>query len=138
MESKLKHLEMIQAIINRMAGNSFHLKGWSVTLISALFALATKDTNQLFIYLAYFPCIIFWGLDGYFLWQERMYRKLYQNVAKKSDKSIDFDLNAIKYRGEVDSWLSTCFSITLIMFHGIIFTVIILIMFIIILTKRSF
>jgi len=134
MESKLKHLEMIQGVINRMAGNSFLLKGWSVILISALFALAAKDTNQFFIYLAYFPCVAFWSLDGYFLWQERMYRKLYNEVATKPEDAIDFNLNAIKYKEEVDSWFSTCFSVTLRMFHGVIFGVIVLIMAIIIST----
>jgi len=132
MEAKLKHLEMTQGIINRMAGNSFLLKGWSVTLISALFALAAKDSNQLFLYLAYFPCVAFWSLDGYFLWQERMYRKLYQDIAKKSEESIDFDMNATKFKDEVDSWFSICFSTTLKLFHGVIFGVIVLIMLIII------
>lgn len=134
MESKLKHLELIQGVINRMANNSFLLKGWSVTLISALFALAAKDSNQFFIYLAYFPCLTFWSLDGYFLWQERLYRKLYNEVAKVSINDIDFNMNAFKYKNEVDSWLSICFSITLRMFHGIIFSVIVLIMLIIIIT----
>lgn len=131
MESKLKHLEMIQGVINRMAGNSFLLKGWSVTLISALFALASKDSNQSLIYLTYFPCAAFWSLDGYFLWQERMYRKLYQEVANKSPDTIDFDLNATKYKHEVHSWFSVCFSVTLRMFHGVIFGVIVLVMLII-------
>jgi hypothetical protein len=36
---KEKHLELIQAVISRMAGNSFLLKGWSVTLAAALLAL---------------------------------------------------------------------------------------------------
>ena len=128
MEAKLKHLEMIQGVINRMAGNSFLLKGWSVTLISALFVLADKDANQHFIYLAYFPCVIFWCLDGYFLWQERLYRKLYQEVAAKNVDSIDFDMNATKYKGKVSSWFSVCFSITLFLFHGAVFGVIVLIM----------
>ncbi len=48
MEAKLKHLELSQGVINRMAGNSFLLKGWSVTLVSALFALSAKDSNQMF------------------------------------------------------------------------------------------
>jgi hypothetical protein len=134
MEAKLKHLEMTQEIIKRMAGNSFLLKGWSVTLISALFALAAKDSNQFFLYLAYFPCVAFWSLDGYFLWQERMYRKLYQEVAKKNLESIDFDMNATKFKDNVDSWFSTCFSATLRLFHGVVFGVIVLIMFIIIST----
>lgn len=130
MEEKLKHLEMIQGIINRMAGNSFFLKGWSVTLISALFALAAKDSNQLFLYLAYFPCAAFWSLDGYFLWQERMYRKLYQDVANKNVGAIDFDMNATKFKNEIKSWFCVCFSTTLCLFHGVIFGVILLIMLI--------
>jgi hypothetical protein len=137
MESKLKHLELIQGVINRMAGNSFLLKGWSVTLVSALFALAAKDSNQFFIYLAYFPCVAFWGLDGYFLWQERMYRNLYKSVTQTAPESIDFDMNAKKHEHEVDSWFSICFSVTLIIFHGLIFGVIVLTMIIIVLTGSA-
>jgi len=137
MEAKLKHLEMVQGIINRMAGNSFLLKGWSVTLISALFALAAKDSNQFFLYLAYFPCLAFWSLDGYFLWQERMYRKLYQDVTKKSVESIDFDMNATKFKNDVEPWFNVCFSTTLRLFHGVIFGVIVLIMLITISTGGS-
>lgn len=129
MESKLKHLEMIQAIINRMAANSFLLKGWSITLIAALFALAAKDTEDFFIYIAYFPCLMFWYLDGYFLHQERMYRKLFSTVKDIDPNHINFDMNAKKYKGEVDSLLATCFSSTLRIFHGTILFVIILVMF---------
>ena len=67
MENKRKHLELIQGIINRMAGNSFLLKGWSVTLVSAVFALSAKDANHAYFSIAYFPVIMFWILDGYFL-----------------------------------------------------------------------
>ncbi|NRA14952.1 MAG: hypothetical protein HRU04_05590 [Oceanospirillaceae bacterium] len=137
MEAKLKHLEMIQGIINRMAGNSFLLKGWSVILISALFALAEKDSNQFFLYLTYFPCIAFWSLDGYFLWQEKMYRKLYQEVTKKSVETIDFDMNAVKFKSDVDSWFFVCFSTTLRLFHGVIFGVLVLIMLITIYTGSN-
>ncbi|MEA5489868.1 MULTISPECIES: hypothetical protein [Pseudanabaena] len=131
MEAKLKHLEMVQSVINRMAGNSFLIKGWSVTLTSALFALAAKDSNSFFVYLAYFPCVTFWSLDGYFLRQERLYRKLYQVVAKKKIDDIDFSMNADVYEDKVDSWFSTCFSITLKIFHGTIFSTIIIIIVII-------
>lgn len=128
---------MIQGIINRMAGNSFLLKGWSVILISALFALAEKDSNQFFLYLTYFPCIAFWSLDGYFLWQEKMYRKLYQEVTKKSVETIDFDMNAVKFKSDVDSWFFVCFSTTLRLFHGVIFGVLVLIMLITIYTGSN-
>ena len=130
MEAKLKHLEMIQGVINRMAGNSFLLKGWSVTLTSALFALAAKDSNPLFVYLAYFPCATFWSLDGYFLHQERLYRKLYKTVSETQPSNIDFSMNATPYESQIDSWLSTCFSITLRIFHGTVFGTILIIMLI--------
>lgn len=47
-EAKIRYLEMIQGIINRMAGNSFALKGWAVTLISGIFVLAGKDTDKMY------------------------------------------------------------------------------------------
>ncbi len=137
MEAKLKHLELIQGVINRMAHNSFLLKGWSVTLVSALFALAANGSNQFFIYLAYFPCLIFWSLDGYFLWQEKMYRKLYENVSATDLGSIDFDMNASKYKNEIPPWFFVCFSVTLRMFYGVIFGVVVLMMLIISATGGS-
>lgn len=60
MEKKLKHLEMIQAVINRMANNSFMLKGWTVTLVAGIFALASKDADKMYFLIAYIPLIIFW------------------------------------------------------------------------------
>ncbi len=32
-----------------MSGNLFLLKGWSITLIAGLFALAAKDTHQAYV-----------------------------------------------------------------------------------------
>lgn len=130
MDVKLKHLEFIQGVINRMAGNSFLLKGWSVTLTSALFALAAKDANPMFVYLAYFPCATFWALDGYFLRQERLFRKLFIAAAASPTGDATFSMSTAPYETVVDSWLSTTFSLTLRLFHGTVFAVIAVIMFI--------
>ena len=43
MENKIKHLEIIQGVINRMAGNSFALKGWAVTLVAGTFPARRQD-----------------------------------------------------------------------------------------------
>lgn len=83
MKNKRKHLEFIQGVINRMAGNLFFLRGWTITLIAALFALFVKDANHDYIFVVYFPVIIFWVLDGYFLSQERLFIALYTNFALK-------------------------------------------------------
>jgi len=50
-----KHLEMILRVVERMSTNSFLLKGWTVTLVSALFALSARDANVAFVYLCYLP-----------------------------------------------------------------------------------
>ncbi len=103
-EAKLKHLEMIQVVINRMANNSFLLKGWSVTLTAALFALAAKGSNPVFILLAWVPALMFWGLDGYYLRQERLFRKIYDKVRKiKDDSGIDFSMDTRPHNAEVVS-----------------------------------
>ncbi len=54
-DGRLKHLEIVQQVITRMAGNSFFLKGWSVTLLSAILAIAVKDGLHRMIWIAFLP-----------------------------------------------------------------------------------
>ena len=94
MEKKLKHLEMIQNIINRMANNSFLLKGWSVTLVAGIFALSNKEADKIYFLVAYIPVLVFWGLDSYYLFQERLYRSLFDKIRGEDENAIDFSLKA--------------------------------------------
>jgi uncharacterized membrane protein len=116
--NKHKHLEFIQASISRMSGNLFLLKGWSITLIAALFALAAKDTNKAYIIVAYFPLFIFWFLDGYFLSMERRFRSLYEHVRKLKEEDIDFSMNTEPYKNDArNTWASALFSRTLFTYY---------------------
>jgi hypothetical protein len=79
----LERLDHLQGIVQRLAGNSFLIKGWTVTLVSAILGFALKDggaTAQL-AYLALVPILLFWGLDGYYLAAERQVRDLYNDGA---------------------------------------------------------
>ena len=107
---------MIQAIINRVSVNSFLLKGWSVVLVSALFALAAGDSNARFVYLAYFPAVAFWVLDGYFLWQEKLFRTLYDHVRSTEESDVDFSMDTSVVRDEDCEWFPAIFSKTLLIF----------------------
>jgi hypothetical protein len=119
MENKKTHLEMIQDIISRMANNSFLLKAWSVTIISALCVLLAYGKLSVMAVM-FIPLVCFWSLDGYFLRQERLYRKLYDAVRIKREDEIDFSMNATAFNNQVDSWVKTCISITLVIFYGAI------------------
>jgi hypothetical protein len=123
-ENLTKHLEFVQAIIARMAGNSFLLKGWTVTLSAALFALAAKDSNAVFALLAIIPEVSFWGLDAYYLRQERLYRKLYDDLRLAPEGSADqvepFSLSTSKYADQVPGWFRTLFSRSVVALHGVV------------------
>lgn len=115
---KHKHLEFLQSVINRLAGNLFLLKGWTVTLIAALFALAAKDANARFAAIAYFPLLIFWAVDGYFLAKERCFRALYDYVRTLDESQIDFSMDCSKYRAEFpNTWPGAMFSRTLLSYY---------------------
>lgn len=132
MENKRKHLEFIQGAINRMAGNLFFLRGWTITLITALFAFFVKDVNTDFIFIVYFPVIIFWVLDGYFLSQERLFRALYNHVRKLDEKEINFSMNTNKYNEDKrNGWLRSMFSSTLLFFYLPLVSVMLLVTYLI-------
>lgn len=128
-ERKHKHLELIQGVINRLSTNSFLLKGWSVVLVSALFALSAADSRPAFVFLAYIPATVFWGLDGFFLWQEKLYRKLYDHVRLLKDEDIDFSMNTTAFKSDnAPTWINATLSITLIPFHGVLILAVIVVM----------
>jgi hypothetical protein len=130
-EDKRKHLEFIQNVITRMNSNSFLIKGWSVTLVSALFALAAKDSNLDYVLVSYIVIPVFWILDGFFISQERQYRELYKEICSKEEKDIDFNMNASSFNNKNRTWGAGIFSKTLIPFYGIFIGVTLLVMFVI-------
>ena len=119
MDNKIKHLEFIQGVINRLASDSFRMKGWCVVLVAALFILLAREGRIEFIAVALIPVLAFWGLDGYFLWQERLYRALYDQVRTLEEDQIDFSMNVSSFRtGRPRTWPSATFSRTLSVFYG--------------------
>jgi len=117
MENKIKHLEFIQTIINRMANNSFIIKGWAITLVAGLFALSSKDVNKNYIIISFLPVIIFWILDGYFLSRERAFRCLYDKVRNLDESEIDFSLDISQFKERKNNWFWSIFSHTNLFFY---------------------
>ncbi len=119
-EKITKHLEMIQVVINRLGNNSFLLKGWSMTLVVASSIWAIKYShnmnNPYFVFSIIFPVLGFWFLDGYFLWKERLFRRVYDEI--RNQVNTDFRMNMIEHKNKpICGWISSTFSITLIIFY---------------------
>ncbi len=130
-EKKLKHLEFIQNVITRMNTNSFLIKGWSITLVSALFALAAKDANLNYVLISYVMIPVFWILDGFFISEEKQYRDLYNKVRDIDEDKIDFDMNAAEFKKGSRTWMAGIFSKTLLPFYGISIIATLIVMFLI-------
>ena len=121
-EKVIKHLEMTQTVINRLGSNSFLLKGWSMTVIVATMVLIARYDmqNPCIVLAVMFPVLGFWILDGYFLWQERLFRQVYDEVRVQSD--TDFKMDMMKHRDKPKcSWWSAMFSVTLVIFYAVEF-----------------
>jgi len=132
MSNKQKHLEFLQGAINRMAGNLFLLKGWTVTLIAALFALSAKDANQAYAAVAYYPLLVFWVLDGYFLSQERCFRSLYDHVRTLDEISIDYSMDTRPYRTIFrNTWIGSMLSKTLLVYYIALAAVLLILIFVV-------
>ena len=93
---KIKHLEFIQNVITRMNTNSFQIKRWTVTIVSAILAIYASTKNCYFVLSATFPTVVFWFLDTYYLTQERKFRGLYNDVAGVSDNPKQIKLFAMR------------------------------------------
>src|SRR6266511_2455864 len=88
-DAQVKHLEFIQAVIGRLANNSFLMKGWALTVAGLIFGFTSKRGSWRIAAAAFLPVAAFWGLDAYFLRQERLFRRLYDAV-RRSDPGRRF------------------------------------------------
>jgi hypothetical protein len=128
-----KELDLIQGVITRMAGNSFMLKGWAVSLAVLVPAITNESLlkNQGLAVYAVLGIVVlcFWYLDAWFLHKEQCYRKLYDAVREKRLAGNDEDQYTMDYRPfeeEVDSVRGIMGSDTLKYFYAVPLAVVLL------------
>jgi hypothetical protein len=135
-----KELDMIQSIINRMAKNSFLIKGWTITLIVVTMLIKAAPDRFWGMLLAIIPLLMFWILDGFFLNQEKLYRNLQKKIIAdrlytippQKDNKIRrwFNMNASTFTDETTGWFKSIFSKTLSLFYGGIFLLVVVYTFV--------
>lgn len=114
---RMKHLEFIQATITRLGNNSFLIKGWALTLAAAFLALSAYQRSWEISGAGVVPLLCFWFLDGYFVRQERLFRRLYDAV-RRPDSTVELlSMNVGPY-GLDTPLRAAILSQTLVLFHG--------------------
>lgn len=109
MEKKIKYIEMIEGVIERMGNNSFQLKGWAVTLVALVGSFSAQGSDKRFFLIAFIPLFAFWFLDSYYLQMERKYKVLYKYVIKKDENDIDFEMDTRNITYSADDAKNICF-----------------------------
>jgi hypothetical protein len=115
-----KHLDLIQAAISRMAGNSFQMKAWNVALASAAVGFAaTKDSHPRAAFLAVIPSFVFWLLDAYYLRLEKAFRELYKQAVAGTATAY-----SMTPKPTIKMWFEAFFAPSVSLIHGIMLAVI--------------
>lgn len=125
---RLKHLEIIQQVITRMANNSFLIKGWSLTLLSLVLAIGLKEKIYTLLWVMLLPSAMLWCLDGYYLYQEKLFRKLWDKYRnEQQDLPTDFTMDTTEFKSEISYWSNAIFSNPLRAFHGTLISILVVI-----------
>ncbi|KOX47058.1 hypothetical protein ADL09_15795 [Streptomyces sp. NRRL F-7442] len=114
---RLKHLEFIQAVITRLGNNSFLIKGWALTLAAGFLALSANQKSWQVAGAGVVPLLGFWFLDGYFLRQERLFRRLYDAVRRPGTTVEVLSMNVGPYLADTPL-RGAVLSQTLVLFYG--------------------
>ena len=107
----LKHIELYQNLINRMANNSAECKKWAIGLVSAIMVLVAEKGIVSAAALAIIPVILFWFLDAYYLALEKQFREGYNAFLDKlhSGQLAAEELYRIKADGKLPKTFSQAF-----------------------------
>src|SRR5262249_20162500 len=100
-EDRRKHLDIIQGVVNRLASASFQVKGWSVTITTALLGVIIAGKLPSWTaFLGLVPTLLFWSLDAYYLQQERLFRALFNDAAESGTTVPVYSMNVSRYLTE--------------------------------------
>lgn len=94
-ELRVKHLEMIQAVIGRLAGYGATLKNYCITLVTAICGWALSVHEPALALLSVLPIVVFALLDAKYLCAERDFRALFDSVRlEEAKKAPTFEIKS--------------------------------------------
>ena len=113
---RIKHLEMIQAAVTRMAGFSASLKNHCLTVVTALAGFAVAMKAPTILWIGPIPLLVFALLDAQYLRLERRFRDQFQLIRTRAPGAVpDFDLGLTAPASR--SYWSALFSWSILAFY---------------------
>ncbi len=107
---RTKHLEMLQAVVARMATYGATLKNYCITITTAVCGLAVTLQRPAAVLVGLVPIVICAVLDARYLQNERRFRALFDQIRQedwKEPPSFAVDLRAapqVPMRDALTSW----------------------------------
>lgn len=96
-ELHVKHLEMLQSTISRMAGYNATLKNYCISLTTAVCGFAITLHRPVVISLALLPIVVMAILDTQYLRTERQFRSLYEHARQEDWSALpSFEMSVSK------------------------------------------
>lgn len=127
----LKEIDLLQSRIEKVEKTSFTIKGWTITLVTAVLALLPESIEKFVISLVVASATLaFWYLDAFYLKVDKSYRLKYNWVVQNrmTNTSSCFDLYPYDEktffdpsdprRNTVPGIISLMFSNTLLVFYA--------------------
>ena len=97
-----KEIELIQSCINRMAQNSFMIKGWTISLVAVVLALLPETVDfRILSIICMVSTICFWFLDAFYLRTEKLYRRKYEWIIANRIETLDFSYDLNPYNSKM-------------------------------------
>lgn len=92
--NRIKHMEMVQAVVARLGGNGFLVKGWAITIAAGFSGFALSRDNAWLGAIGLISVLFFWSVDAYFLRSERLFRALFTQVRTRDELIEPFFMDA--------------------------------------------
>jgi hypothetical protein len=116
-ELRVKHLEMLQGLITRMAGYGASFKSYCITVVTAVIGFAFTLHRPAVAVLAILPVVAFAVVDAQYLRVERSFRGLFNIVLQESwDTVPSFEIN-LKH-APAEAFLNAALSWSIVWFYA--------------------
>jgi len=122
----LEHLKMIQQTVTRMSSAMLSVKMLGLTTFGLLSGLAVKENSIIIHILAFIVLIAFSLLDMFYLWQEKLYRRLYEKIRTSCKTNFSMETDDLKKECRITDSIK---SPAICLFYGTLFFIDIILFF---------